>query len=47
MTWSRSSTILPVMIGYTVAVYNGREHVPLLISDQMIGHLCYVFSVCI
>lgn len=38
LTWSRSSTILPIMIGHTIAVYNGREHIPLLISDQMIGH---------
>lgn len=38
LTWSRSSTILPVMIGYTIAVYNGKEHIPILISDQMIGH---------
>nr|YP_009503368.1 ribosomal protein S19 [Euglena clara]AXA45489.1 ribosomal protein S19 [Euglena clara] len=38
ITWSRSSTILPIMIGYTIAVYNGKEHIPILISDQMIGH---------
>nr|YP_009032737.1 ribosomal protein S19 [Euglenaformis proxima]AGL12003.1 ribosomal protein S19 [Euglenaformis proxima] len=38
ITWSRSSTILPLMVGYTFAVYNGREHIPLLISDQMIGY---------
>nr|YP_010700459.1 ribosomal protein S19 [Strombomonas costata]WCH63598.1 ribosomal protein S19 [Strombomonas costata] len=38
VTWSRSSTILPIMIGHTIAVYNGREHVPLLVSDQMVGH---------
>ena len=38
LTWSRSSTILPFMIGHTVAVYNGREHIPVLISDQMVGH---------
>lgn len=37
-TWSRSSTILPIMIGYTIAVYNGREHIPIFISDQMVGH---------
>jgi small subunit ribosomal protein S19 len=37
-TWSRSSTILPIMIGHTIAVYNGREHIPILISDQMVGH---------
>nr|AKL78994.1 ribosomal protein S19 [Euglena viridis] len=38
LTWSRSSTILPIMIGHTIAIYNGKEHMPILISDQMIGH---------
>ena len=38
ITWSRASTILPFMIGATIAVYNGREHIPILISDQMVGH---------
>jgi len=37
-TWSRSSTILPTMVGYTIAVYNGRNHVPIFISDQFVGH---------
>lgn len=37
-TWSRSSTILPSMIGHTIAVYNGRQHVPVFISDQYVGH---------
>lgn len=37
-TWSRSSTIVPVMIGHTIAVHNGREHIPVFITDQMIGH---------
>lgn len=37
-TWSRSSTIVPIMVGHTVAVYNGREHIPLFISDQMVGY---------
>ena len=37
-TWSRSSTILPRMIGFTIAVYNGRQHVPIFISDQLVGH---------
>jgi small subunit ribosomal protein S19 len=37
-TWSRSSTILPVMVGHTIAVYNGRQHVPIFISDQLVGH---------
>jgi len=39
VTWSRSSTILPAMIGHTIAVYNGKEHLPILISDQMVGHM--------
>ena len=37
-TWSRRSMILPDMIGLTIAVYNGRQHVPVMISDNMIGH---------
>ena len=37
-TWSRSSTILPTMVGYTIAVYNGRNHVPIFIYDQFVGH---------
>ena len=37
-TWSRSTTILPNMIGHTFAVYNGQQHLPVFISDQMIGH---------
>jgi small subunit ribosomal protein S19 len=37
-TWSRSSMILPDMVGHTIAVYNGRQHVPIFISDQLIGH---------
>ena len=37
-TWSRASTILPNMIGHTFAVYNGRQHVPVFVSDQMVGH---------
>lgn len=37
-TWSRSSTITPAMIGHTIAVYNGKQHVPLFISEQIIGH---------
>ena len=37
-TWSRASTILPVMIGHTISVYNGRKHVPLFISDPLVGH---------
>ena len=37
-TWSRRSMIMPEMVGLTIAVHNGRQHVPILISDQMIGH---------
>jgi len=37
-TWSRSSTILPNMVGHTIAVYNGKQHVPIFISDQFVGH---------
>lgn len=37
-TWSRRSTIMPDFIGLTVAVHNGRQHVPILITDNMIGH---------
>ena len=37
-TWSRTSTILPSMIGFTIAVYNGKQHVPIFISDQLVGH---------
>ena len=37
-TWSRASTILPMMVGHTIAVYNGRQHVPVFISDQLVGH---------
>lgn len=37
-TWSRSSTIIPNMIGHTIAVYNGKQHFPIFISEQMIGH---------
>ena len=38
LTWSRNSTILPNMVGHTIAVYNGKQHVPIFISDQFVGH---------
>jgi small subunit ribosomal protein S19 len=38
LTWSRSSTILPSMVGFTISVYNGKQHVPIFISDQLVGH---------
>lgn len=37
-TWSRSSTILPLMIGHTISVYNGKKHIPIYISDTLVGH---------
>jgi small subunit ribosomal protein S19 len=37
-TWSRRSTIIPDMIGHTIAVHDGRKHVPVFISDSMVGH---------
>lgn len=43
-TWSRSSTILPTMVGLTIAVYNGKQHVPVYVSDQMVGHKLGEFS---
>ena len=37
-TWSRASTILPMMIGHTIAVHNGKAHVPVFVTEQMVGH---------
>lgn len=37
-TWSRRSTIFPSFIGYTIAVYDGRKHVPVYIQEDMVGH---------
>jgi small subunit ribosomal protein S19 len=37
-TWSRRSMILPEMVGLTIAVHNGRQHVPVLVSEDMVGH---------
>ena len=37
-TWSRSSTIFPEMDGHTIAVHDGRKHVPVFVSEQMVGH---------
>ena len=44
VTWSRASTIVPVMIGHTIAVHNGREHIPVFITDKMVGHKLGEFS---
>ena len=38
VTWSRASTILPSMVGFTIAVHNGKQHIPIFISDQLVGH---------
>ncbi len=37
-TWSRRSTIIPDMVGLTIAVHNGRQHVPVLVNEEMVGH---------
>ncbi len=37
-TWSRDSTIFPQMVGHTIAVHNGRQHVPIYIAENMVGH---------
>ena len=37
-TWSRTSTVFPEMVGHTIAVYDGRKHVPVFVTEQMVGH---------
>lgn len=37
-TWSRGSTVMPAMIGHTIAVHNGKKHVPIYITENMVGH---------
>lgn len=37
-TWSRSSTIFPDMVGHTIAVHDGRKHIPIYVSEDMVGH---------
>jgi small subunit ribosomal protein S19 len=37
-TWSRTSTIFPEMVGHTIAVHDGRKHIPIFITEQMVGH---------
>ena len=44
-TWSRRSMVLPEMIGLTIAVHNGRQHVPVLINENMVGHKLGEFAV--
>ncbi|MBC7475762.1 MAG: 30S ribosomal protein S19 [Candidatus Sericytochromatia bacterium] len=43
-TWSRASTITPDMIGHTIATHNGRKHVPVYVTDNMVGHKLGEFS---
>lgn len=43
-TWARASTISPDMVGRTIAVYNGKMHIPVLISENMVGHKLGEFS---
>ena len=43
-TWSRGSTVLPQMIGHTIAVHNGRKHVPIFITENMVGHKLAEFA---
>jgi len=44
-TWSRRSFVVPEMVGVTIAVHNGRQHVPILISENMVGHKLGEFAV--
>jgi small subunit ribosomal protein S19 len=43
-TWSRASTVLPQMVGHTIAVHNGRKHVPIFITENMVGHKLAEFA---
>nr|YP_009758389.1 ribosomal protein S19 [Vavilovia formosa]QIN90195.1 ribosomal protein S19 [Vavilovia formosa] len=43
-TWSRKSTIIPIMIGHTIAIHNGKNHIPIYITDRMVGHKLGEFS---
>jgi len=43
-TWARSSTVLPQMIGHTIAVHNGRKHIPAFITENMVGHKLAEFA---
>ncbi len=44
-TWSRRSMILPEMVGLTIAIHNGRQHVPVLVNENMVGHKLGEFAV--
>jgi len=43
-TWARASTITPEMVGFTIAVHNGRDHIPVRIAEEMVGHKLGEFS---
>ena len=43
-TWSRSSTIIPAMVGHTISVHNGRAHIPVFVTENMVGHKLGEFS---
>jgi len=43
-TWSRRSMVLPQMVGLTIAVHNGRQHVPVIVTEDMVGHKLGEFS---
>ncbi|MCL5045286.1 MAG: 30S ribosomal protein S19 [Actinobacteria bacterium] len=44
-TWSRPSTVVPEMVGHTIAVHDGRKHVPIYITEEMVGHKLGEFAV--
>jgi len=44
-TWSRRSMVIPEMVGLTIAVHNGRDHVPILVNENMVGHKLGEFAV--
>ena len=44
LTWSRSSTIIPAMVGLTIGVYNGKKHLPVFITEQLVGYKLGEFS---
>lgn len=44
-TWSRRSTVFPEMVGLTIAVHNGKQHVPVLVNENMVGHKLGEFAI--
>lgn len=44
-TWSRRSTVFPQMVGLTIAIHNGRQHVPIFVTEEMVGHKLGEFAV--